>query len=86
MLHRILRLPDGQFKIFTQYLDQQYGDVLRMTSEAVGNIVRAIFNEEVDSSEVFGIESCLQAQIIQYPRGCQALINLLSTNSATGEL
>lgn len=56
-----------------------------MMSKAVDNIVRAIFNEEVDSSEVFTIESCVQAQIIQYPRGSETLINLLS-NSATDSL
>lgn len=79
--YSILQIRDSAFKPLVDYINERFGSVLRETSEAVKGVVEAIFNEETDPADVFAIERCEQAQIIQYPRGSPELLRLISEKS-----
>jgi hypothetical protein len=42
---------------------------------AVREVVEAIFSEEMNPRDNFGIESCEQAKIVKYPKGSPASYN-----------
>jgi hypothetical protein len=75
---RFLSIPNSTFKGFVLRLDQLQGDVLRATSKAVSKVVKAIFQGELDRPTSFGIERPGQTQIVEYPRGSQKLLRLIS--------
>lgn len=66
------------FKDFVLRLDQLQGDVLRATSKAVSEVVKAIFRGELDRPTSFGIERLGQTQMVEYPRGSPKLLGLIS--------
>lgn len=66
------------FKDFVLHLNQMQGDVLRPISEAVSEVVSAIFRGQFDPSKSFRIEELDPTEIIRYPRGSKELVRLIS--------
>ncbi|KAF4632573.1 hypothetical protein G7Y89_g5549 [Cudoniella acicularis] len=73
----ILSLSDAVFKSFVVYLKQVQGDHLCATSNAVSNAVTALFRAPFPSI-IFALEQVESSKILEFPKGSQVLLSLIS--------
>lgn len=78
---RIMSLDDAAFNVVMGILEQSQGDMLRRFSQASRPVVDALVHGKVKESASFPIELVNTNEIIDSPKGSEALLHCLSRPS-----
>lgn len=80
----LLSTPNNVFGWFVRYLEDRHGEFLRRASDAVSDMLSAIWKGNLDPSKKFGIELVEREQIMGYPKSMALLDRILQSQVLMG--